>query len=32
MALVAAYNLKYKYLNIITAFFNRKLNYKNIYI
>ena len=32
MALVAVYNLEYKYLDIITAFLNRKLNYKNIYI
>jgi len=32
MALVAAYNLECKYLDIITAFFNRKLNRKNIYI
>jgi hypothetical protein len=32
IALVTIYNLKYKYLDIITAFFNRKLNCKNIYI
>ena len=32
MALVAAYNLEYKYLDVITAFLNRKLNRKNIYI
>jgi len=32
MALVTTYNLKYKHLDIITAFFNRKLNHKNIYI
>ena len=32
MALVTVYNLKCKYLDIITAFFNGKLNYKNIYI
>jgi hypothetical protein len=32
MALVTVYDLKYKHLDIITAFLNRKLNYKNIYI
>ena len=32
MALVAVYNLKCKHLDIITAFLNRKLNRKNIYI
>ena len=32
MALVAAYDLECKYLDVITAFLNRKLNYKNIYI
>ena len=32
MALVAAYNFKYKYLDIITAFLNKKLNCKDIYI
>ena len=32
MALVTAYNLEYKHLDVITAFLNRKLNRKNIYI
>ena len=32
MALVAVYNLECKYLNIITAFLNGKLDRKNIYI
>ena len=32
MALVAAYNLKCKHLDIITAFLNGKLDHKNIYI
>ena len=32
MALVATYNLEYKHLDVITAFLNRKLDYKNIYI
>ena len=32
MALVAVYNLECKYLDIITAFINGKLNRKNIYI
>ena len=32
MALVTAYNLKYKHLDVITAFLNGKLNRKNIYI
>ena len=32
MALVAVYNLEYKHLDVITAFLNRKLNRKNIYI
>ena len=32
MALVAVYNLKCEYLDVIMAFFNGKLNYKNIYI
>ena len=32
MALVAAYNLKYKHLDVITAFLNGKLDRKNIYI
>ena len=32
IALVAIYNLECKYLNIITAFLNGKLDYKNIYI
>ena len=32
MALVAAYNLKCEYLDMIMAFLNRKLDRKNIYI
>ena len=32
MALVAAYNLECKHLDVITAFLNGKLNRKNIYI
>ena len=32
IALVTIYNLECKYLDVITAFFNGKLNYKNIYI
>jgi len=32
MALVAVYNLECKHLDIITAFLNRKLNRKNIYV
>ena len=32
MALVAAYDLKCKHLDVITAFFNGKLDRKNIYI
>jgi hypothetical protein len=32
MALITAYNLKCKHLDIITAFLNGKLNCKNIYI
>ena len=32
IALVAVYNLEYKHLDVITAFLNRKLDYKNIYI
>ena len=32
MALVTVYNLKYKHLDIITAFLNRKLDCKNIHI
>ena len=32
MVLVTVYNLECKYLDIITAFLNKKLNYKNIYI
>ena len=32
MALIAAYNLECKHLDVITAFLNRKLNCKNIYI
>jgi hypothetical protein len=32
IALVTVYNLKYKHLDVITAFLNRKLNCKNIYI
>jgi hypothetical protein len=32
MALVAIYDLKCKYLDIITAFLNGKLNCKNIYV
>jgi len=32
MALVAVYDLECKYLDVITAFLNRKLNRKNIYI
>jgi len=32
MALVAIYDLECKHLDVITAFLNGKLNYKNIYI
>ena len=32
MALVAVYDLKCEHLDVITAFLNGKLNYKNIYI
>jgi len=32
MALVAAYDLECEHLDVITAFLNRKLNRKNIYI
>jgi hypothetical protein len=32
IALVAVYNLECKYLDVITAFLNGKLDHKNIYI
>jgi hypothetical protein len=32
MALVAVYDLECEYLDVITAFLNRKLDCKNIYI